>query len=244
LIPGPPFGIFQDFGFFQKLGIQWHPMHPVRRTGGANVGGALEIIYDYVDPGSYLTFAVLERWLAKAPEYAPRVRWRPLELCQPGQPLLNPRDVAWAAMEEGLSVDATELGVRVRAPGQIPWSRKAHELALHAQEQAGGVFERVHGALFRAHFEESDDLSRVDRLVELASRCGLDPAEVRTVLGVDRFVEEVERERNAILGQGIRGVPTLRFAPDTDDERWLEGYQGIDILESALQWLEERGSFG
>jgi predicted DsbA family dithiol-disulfide isomerase len=199
------------------------------------VGGTLEIIYDYVDPGSYLTLAVVQRWQASGSRYTVPVRWRPLELCPPGRPLLNAREPRWSAMEEALSGDATHLGVQVRAPGTIPWSRKAHELALHAQQV--GSFARVHGALFRAHFEEGDDLSRVDRLVELAAREGLDPSEVRTVLGVDRFVEAVERERTTLLAMGIRGVPTLRFAADTKGEHWLEGYQGTEVLESALEQM-------
>ena len=204
------------------------------------VGGVLEIIYDYVDPGSYLTAVVVRRWIEAGGGAGVTVRWRPLELCPPGQPLINPRDPSWAAMVSALAEDGARLGLAIRASGQVPWSRKAHELALHALEIGG--FDGLQMALFRAHFEEGSDLGRVDRLVELAARAGMDPAEVRTVLGVDRFLEVVEAERASLLNLGIRGVPTLRFNPDSEAERWLEGYQGFDVLTSALASLEGRDS--
>jgi predicted DsbA family dithiol-disulfide isomerase len=201
------------------------------------MGRVLEIIYDYVDPGSYLTTIAVRRWMASGAGAAGvTVRWRPLELCPPGQPLINPRDPQWAAMTAALADDADQMGVVLRAPGQVPWSRKAHELALHASEVGG--FDALQMALFQAHFEENDDVGRVDRLVELAARVGMDSAEVRTVLGVDRFLEAVEAERASLLGMGIRGVPTLRLNPDSEEERWLEGYQGLEVLNSALKLLE------
>lgn len=238
--PAPPRSVWlgvDPSGCVRHLSGLWHSV-----MGGRRVGRSLEIIYDYVDPGSYLTLAVLQRWLDSGAHAGVSIRWRPLELCPPGRPLLNPRDPEWSAMQDALSVDASMLGRSFRTPAQIPWSRKAHELALHAQ--ASGDFLRIHAALFRAHFEEGDDLSRVDRLVHLASEEGMEASEVRTVLGVDRFVEAVEAEREALLALGVRGVPTLRLDPDTDDERWLEGYQGVEVLESTLELLENRDRQG
>jgi predicted DsbA family dithiol-disulfide isomerase len=196
----------------------------------------LEIVFDYVDPGSYLVFRQLERHLGRAnpggaggAQGASRVRWRPLELRVPGAPHLDPAGREWADMVERLAVEASRIDVPFEPPEAVPYSRKAHELALHAGEQ--GHFDAVHRALFEARFVQARDLGRIDVLVEVSAGAGLDPSEVRTVLGVDRFDEEVRREREALLVGGVRGVPTLRRP---DGEVLIEGYPGADAFETVL----------
>jgi len=199
----------------------------------------LEVVFDYVDPGSYLVLGVLEAGVEGAGTGFDDVRWRPLELRTPEQPPLDPGDPEWRRLLLAHQEEARTLGVPFRIPALAPRTRKAHELGFHAREQ--GVFPAVHRALFRAHFEEGRDLGRVDVLVEVARETGLEPAEVRTVLGVDRFRQAVEEERAGLLGQGIRGVPTLRRGDAGDagpgDPESIEGFEGAAALSRALARL-------
>lgn len=183
----------------------------------------LVFAFDFVDPGSYLIRVLSNRWMQRSPD--PRVRMLPLELRPPPRPVLAPSDPTWTAMERDLGQLAEREAVPFDPPGFVPWTRKAHELALHGVE--AGV--DVHDLLFRARFEEGRDIGRVDVLVTLAGRAGLDEAEVRTVLGVDRFGPRVEAARAEARELRIRGVPTLLAGGER-----LEGLRSMDELEAFL----------
>ena len=169
----------------------------------------IRITYDYVDPGSYLAARLLDRWTAGRGRQL-EVSWVPLELSAPPSLPVDARAPAWSAMTGAMRRHAAALEIPFSPPARIPWSRKAHELALHAQER--GCFDSVHRALFEAHFSGSEDIGRIDVLADIAAAGGLDPGEVRTVLGVDRYRPEVERLRRAARRAGIRGVPTFELA--------------------------------
>jgi predicted DsbA family dithiol-disulfide isomerase len=189
----------------------------------------LHVIHDYVDPGSYLTFRLLEDWAGTLPE-PPEVTWTPLELRTPSAGLLDPSDPGWGAMVRFMEEEARGAGIPFRLPHFVPLTRKAHELALHGREK--GCFDLVHGAIFRAHFEEGRDIGRVDVLVELAAEAGLDGTEARTVLGVDRFLPAVEEARRSLLARQVRGVPTVEAS-----DRVLEGFPDVAGFRRFLEEL-------
>jgi predicted DsbA family dithiol-disulfide isomerase len=191
------------------------------------VEARIRFTFDYVDPGSFLLYALLLRWRDEG-RAVPEVEWAPLELRPPPGPLLDPGDVAWGAMMEAMAEEARASGIPFRIPGAAPRTRKAHELGLHALEK--GAHGRIHDALFRAHFQEGRDLGRVDVLVELAVDGGLDGAEVRTVLGVDRFLPRLQELRSQALAAGVRGVPTLEWGGTR-----LEGFTGPEDLRAFLE---------
>lgn len=183
--------------------------------------------YDYVDPGSYLAAELLRRWWNRRGVVV-SIEWSPLELRVPGADAVAPDDPVWSSMTRTLRHEAEEAGIPFETPWHIPFSRKAHELALHAHEK--GCFDAVHRALFEAHFVEGRDIGRVDVLVDLGEALGLDPSETRTVLGVDRFLPHLETLRAEALEHGVRGVPTLESRG-----RRLEGVESRAALEAFLE---------
>ncbi len=205
-------------------------------TGVDGGGAELEVIFDYVDPGSWMALVLLDRILEAEGVDPARVRWRGLELRPPERPPLDPGDAGWRALEAAIAAEAGRLGLPFSPPEALPRTRKAMELAAHARER--GAFAPVHRALFRGRFERGEDLGRVDALVRVAEEAGLDGAEARTVLGVDRFRKEVESERETLLAEGIRGVPTLRLVEGgAGAERTvvvLEGYPGAEAFRDAV----------
>src|SRR4051812_45636060 len=90
--------------------------------------------------------------------------------------------------------------------------------------------------LLRAYFTEGEPISVWDTLVRLMAEVGVDPAEARTALQLDRFAEDV-REDEALATQfGIQGVPFFVF-----DRRYgVSGAQPPETLLAALQraWAE------
>lgn len=187
----------------------------------------LHFFYDYVDPASYLLDLRLE---APPEEGAAHVEHRPFELRRPPRPMLDPTDPRWVEYVDGMAAEAERLGAPFAPPDLVPWSRKAHELALHAREK--GRFGPVHRALFHTHFAEGRDIGRVDVLVELATGAGLDRTETKAVLDVDRHLGALGELREAAERSGVRGVPTLR---DADGTRVLEGYPDDETLEGFLR---------
>ena len=159
---------------------------------------------DYLDPVSFLVeirVAALESGDGRS------VERRPFEAVPPPAPLLSPTHPGWIERWETAAEVAREEGLELVRPPLLPWTRKAHELALHAREK--DRFEAVHGALFRAFHLEGRDLGRVDVLVDIAVEAGLDRTATRVVLDVDRHLEELRSLRIDAERRGVRGVPTI-----------------------------------
>ena len=182
------------------------------------------LYYDYVDP---LSLVVEHDVAALEQEGWTKVARHPLELRAPPAGLIHSDDPLWVRRwEQALSLGKAR-GLQLHAPSLVPWSRKAHELALHAREK--DLFEQVHPALFIAYLKEGRDIGRVDVLVSLAADVGLDREEVRTVLGVDRHAAELDGLRGEAERLGVRGVPTLLVAGER-----IEGVLPAEALRALL----------
>lgn len=187
--------------------------------------GPLLFGFDYLDPLSFLVQGELDALSREG--IVPPVRRLPLELSTPPSPLLDPEGEAWTARWGKAQQVALALGVTLRAPALIPWTRKAHELLLHAQDRDRA--EEVHRALFGAVFAEGRDVGRVDVLVAVAHAAGLDAHEAKVVLDVDRHAEAVEALRREAEAAGATAPPTLML-----DDRVLEGFHNRDALRTFL----------
>ena len=206
-----------------------------RRVAGPRVAREIpameetEVIFyfDYVDPACCL----LDRGLRALAPDGMKLVCRPFELRPPPLPPIDPGSGPWRARCDGVQVGAADYGLQVSIPRWMPWSRKAHELFLHAREK--GCCEAVHAALFRSFFEKKADIGRIDVLVALAEEEGLDATEVRAVLDVDRYAAEVEELREAGLRSGVRGPPTL--------EAGRQRLEGLPDRRGLLRFLEMAG---
>jgi len=160
--------------------------------------------FDYVDPGSYLMDRQLRTLLADGVEptrHPFEVRPVPLEL-------IDGMDPDWRAYGETVSGLAREAEIQMAFPSFIPWSRKAHELRLHAAES--GLESKMHEEIFSARFRDEADVGRVDLLVAAAERVGLDASETKAVLDVDKHRDRVVELRREAEAEGVRRVPTLK----------------------------------
>ena len=173
--------------------------------------------FDFVDPLSYLLD--LE---------SPRdVEWVGFELVPPPAPLGSIDDPFWSVRLEAARRPARITGVVLEPPTLVPWTRKAHELHLHAREQGKG--DEVRRAIFAAYFGRGEDIGRIDRLVEIAASVGLDASAARTVLGVDRHEEDVALARAAAAAAGVDDVPTIEVAG-----RLVRGFHNREDLGTLL----------
>ena len=180
--------------------------------------------FDYVDPWSFLMELRLREVEA---ESGVRVSRAGVEIVPPPAPLIRGDDPIWAERWERASREAGDMGLELARPGTIPWTRKAHEMAVHSV--ASGLAMEFNDAVFRAHHIDGGDIGRIDVLVAIGARIGLDPGEARTALGVDRYLEEVRSFGESAERDGVRGVPTLALG-----ERRLEGLQRIEAIAGFL----------
>lgn len=151
-----------------------------------------------------------------------------MEIVPPPQPLLEPDEEVWRARWDAAMEEEEALSLGLRRPWIVPWTRKAHELAFFARE--GDCFEEIHNALFRAYLSEGRDIGRVDVLVEIAREEGLNPAETKAVLDVDRFRESVEAVQSRARELGLQGPPALYL----EGGPAVEGIAGLDALRTFL----------
>ena len=183
------------------------------------------LFYDYIDPLSLL----LEHDVrALEADGWTRVARHPLELRAPPAALIRREDPLWQRRWEQASSLASQRGLSLHPPALVPWSRKAHELALHAREK--DLFPQVHSALFDAYLVQGRDIGRVDVLVQVAGEAGMDAQEARIVLGVDRHAAALDGLRGDAERLGVRGVPTLLVGGER-----IEGVLPPEALRALLE---------
>lgn len=183
------------------------------------------LYFDLVDPVSFL----LDRELTAAEqELGVRVARHGVEISPPPHPLTPPEEAPWKDRWAQAEAGSEELGIELRKPAIVPWSRKAHELLCHAEPE--GKADELRTRIFRAFFEEGRDIGRVDVLVELARGAGLDLSGTKAVLDVDRYDEEVADRREAALHSGIRVIPTVLVGTHR-----LEGFRNRASLSTFLR---------
>ena len=94
----------------------------------------------------------------------------------------------------------------------------------------------VQDRLMRAYFTDGDDIGDPERLAELLSDLGVDPAATTDFLAGDAGVAEVAREIERAGEHGISAVPTFVV-----DGQWaIPGAQDVDTFERVLRRLAER----
>jgi predicted DsbA family dithiol-disulfide isomerase len=140
---------------------------------------------------------------------------------------MDPDAPEWRARWNLADEEARRLGIRLAEPPLIPWTRKAHELLLHATGR--GLGEAAHRLMFDAVFVRGSDVGRVDVLAALAGELGLDSTETKAVLDVDRHAAEVAEGRALAARAGVAAAPALVL-----DRGTLQGFHNRDALRTFL----------
>ena len=187
---------------------------------------ALLFYFDYVDPGSYLMHRQLGLLLPDGIE----ATLHPFEVRPVPQELMDGTDREWTAYGRTVADKARESEIEMAPPVFVPWSRKAHELRLHAAEQ--GLESSMHEELFSARFAKAMDIGRIDILVAAAERVGLDPSESKAVLDVDKYRDRVIELRSEAEAEGVQRVPALRSHSAS-----LEGPSSMGELRQFLEHI-------
>jgi len=105
------------------------------------------------------------------------------------------------------SLDRT---LRIPRPAPEPQSLEVAEFA----RQRGVVYDTMHtAALFRAFFEDGQDIGRMGLLLEVGASVDLDRDERGSALEDGRFTGKVLADERLAVRLGIGSVPTTLVAP-------------------------------
>jgi predicted DsbA family dithiol-disulfide isomerase len=176
----------------------------------------IEIVSDVICPWCYIGKRRLEKALALVDgEVQPQIQWLPFQLNpdmpRAGMPRVDYRKAKFGSIERGRELDA-----RVAAEGsgegigfafdrieRTPNTIAAHQLIELAQKQGQGS--PVVDALFRAYFEQAQDIGDASVLEAIAAQAGVSgwpgQADAREVAGLEE----------SMRGLGISAVPTFIF---------------------------------
>jgi predicted DsbA family dithiol-disulfide isomerase len=193
----------------------------------------LTVFADYACPYCYLAEAGLARLRAGGTSVAVAA----YELRPPGTPL-PPSAEAWLRedWERVVQPLASQHGMALRYPRHATRTRKAHEAVAYAR--SAGVVDVMHGAVYRAYWEEGRDIGRIDVLVDVGVEVGLDRGALRVALDIDQWADRVARDE-AWAGQlGVHVVPAYLLRPGH-----AAGLPVLGELRTGLQSYDELGAW-
>jgi predicted DsbA family dithiol-disulfide isomerase len=114
-------------------------------------------------------------------------------------------------------------------------------LALELQEYAyqnEHPVDDLHRHLFKAHFDDFDNIGEIDTLVRIASEHGLPADDVRDALTTGRYRDEVDAGiewSRAARAVGVTGIPTFIF-----NERYaIVGAQEYPTFQRVMEHIEQ-----
>ncbi|WP_414120399.1 DsbA family oxidoreductase [Corynebacterium nuruki] len=137
--------------------------------------------------------------------------------------------VAEQAAGEGLHYDFDRLVVAN--------SMKAHQLIQLAKEsRENDAVDAVEEALFRAHFEDGEDIGSPAVLERIGVAAGLDAAAVRDELDSGSRIPAVEQDVRQAASLGLNSVPTFVL----DMALAVPGAQPVEVFGRALEQAWER----
>ena len=196
----------------------------------------IEVVSDVICPWCYIGKRRLGKAIAALDgEVSAEIRWLPFQL-NPGMPPEGMPRAAYRAAKFGSLERSRELDARVAKEGEsegigfafdaiqrTPNTVAAHALVGLAQQQGRG--DAVLDALFRAYFEEAQDIGDTETLAALAQRCQVSgwPRQ-----GAATEVVALEQQMREL---GISAVPTFIF----DRKFAVSGAHPPETLAAAIR---------
>lgn len=167
-------------------------------------------------------------------EYDVEVRWAPYFLDPTTPPQGKPRKPQTAPDDPPTRIEAmgAELGLHF-SRGRT-WTSNSH-LALEAAEFAAETehAEAFHRAMFKAYFDDLDDIGTIDNIVRIAGPTGLDTDALREALETGAYRAQVDDGIRWAREIGVTGVPTFIIA-----DRWsVVGAQDYAVFDSLMKKL-------
>lgn len=170
----------------------------------------IKVYSDYVCPYCFLGELVLERAL-KGLKKDVEIEWMPFELRPAPTPTLKPEEnYLQTTWQQSVYPMAERLGLEIVLPdvSPQPHTHLAFEGYQFAKEHGKG--EAYTHRMFRAFFQEEQDIGDVEILTKLAGETGLDTEDFKQALETGKYREAHQQAlRHAYEEAGVSAVPTF-----------------------------------
>jgi len=138
-------------------------------------------------------------------------------------------------MHSHLQSVAEAVGLTMKPRDVIINSRRALGAAEFAREHQ--LFDDMHHALFKAHWEGWGRLEDVSDLVRIGTGVGLDAVELRDAIETNRYDVVIDENRRMASSAGIDAIPAHIFG-----RRYLVlGAQPYDVFRQVLEKMVTAG---
>ncbi len=125
-------------------------------------------------------------------------------------------------------------------PAPRPAFARSHRALLGAEfARVAGRFDAYNETVYRAYWEEREDISEPAVLERLAARAGLDAAAFSDAVNAERFAENIVPFDDEAYATGIRHVPTFLFGAE---EKMAEANYA-DLAHAAERFLVRAKKF-
>lgn len=170
----------------------------------------IKVYSDYVCPYCLLGEVVLERAL-KGLEEKVEIEWMPFELRPAPSPTLKPEeDYLQTTWKQSVYPMAAQLEIPIVLPKVSPQPHTHLAFEGYQFAKAHGKGEAYTHRMFRAFFQEEQDIGDIEVLTKLADELGLDKAAFKHALETRAYKEEHQLAlRQAYEKVGVTAVPTF-----------------------------------
>ena len=131
-------------------------------------------------------------------------------------------------LSEPLRGQAKEAGLIMKPPVRTPNTLYALEATEYAQQH--GKFLDFHHAVYKAFWEDRQDLGELEVLHKVAEEVGLDADEMLTSLEEKTYAEAVMSQYKEALQYGISGIPTFLVG-----NLLFTGAHPYNVFKSAIE---------
>jgi predicted DsbA family dithiol-disulfide isomerase len=205
----------------------------------------LDILSDPICPWCYIGKANLDRALVAEPDHPFAIEWHPFQL-NPDMPAdgMDRREyLEWkfSGRENAVAVysrieqaaDAAGLKLDFGKIDRTPNTLDAHRLIHWAGLE--GVQTAAVSRLFKAYFEEGEDIGDRDVLQSIAAGLGLDTEMTARLFESDADREDIAARDAHARARGVSGVPTFVIGA----RHVLPGAQPVETWQKVIEELLE-----
>jgi len=201
---------------------------------------ALKVVMfsDYICPFCYVGFETMRRL---KPEFDFELEWHGFQIHPDwpaeGIPADKLREAGDAAARkatwERITAMADSVGFSMKPPAVLTNSRAALAATEFARES--GRDEALEERIYRAYFNDGENIGDASVVARLAGEAGLDAAEVADAIKSPKYEMRLKNNSLAANQRGVNGVPTFFIG-----EYPLVGAQRLDAMRAILKRATER----
>ena len=201
---------------------------------------ALKIVMfsDYICPFCYVGFETMRRL---KPEFDFQIEWRGFQIHPDwpaeGIPAEKVREAGDSAARQAtwnrITAMAVAVGFEIKPPSVMTNSRAALAATEFARES--GRDEALEERIYRAYFNDGENIGDAGVVARLANEVGLDAGEVADAIKSPKYEMRLKNNSLAAHNRGVSGVPTFFIG-----EYPLVGAQSLDAMRAILKRAMER----